>query len=204
MASAGELCVTMAGTWSRQKWCASSWAVGRPCWLLMGLTLGKDLVPFGWMMSAAQGQKLLSPSVETLLGEAITVGTEKMLVWFVQVPTTRGMSWGKLLVGDPFRQILRPQSFRTNRSSKESDTECFKSALEKDVSKPIDNSVLSFLIEAFFMNCFWRPVCYSRQKKHSFWGVFLSSATLQLNNFALLSHSATDKGTWSRRDLLAG
>lgn len=91
----------------------------------MGLTLGKDLVPFGWMMSAAQGQKLLSPSADTLLGEAITVGMEKMLAWFVQVPITHGMSWGKLLVGDPFRQILRPRSFRTNRSSKESDTECF-------------------------------------------------------------------------------
>lgn len=73
----------------------------------MGLTLGKDLTPFGLMMSAAQGKKLVSPNAERLLGEAIIVGTEKMLAWFVQVPITHGMSWGKLFMGDPFRQILK-------------------------------------------------------------------------------------------------
>lgn len=119
----------MTGTWSRQKWCAGSWAVGRPCWLPVGLTLGKDLASFGLMMSAAQGQKLVSPNAEPLLGEAITVGTEKMLVWFAQVPITQGMSWGKLFVGDPFRHTLKGLSFSTNRSATESDTECFKSRL---------------------------------------------------------------------------
>jgi len=146
MASAGELCVMMTGTWSRQKWCAGSWAVGRPCRLHMGLTLEKDLALFGLMTSTAQARKLLSPNAKPILGEGITVCMEKTLVWFVQVSITHGMSQGKLFVGYPFRQILRPRSFSTNKSSKEHDTECFKSALEKDVSKPVDNSGLSFLI----------------------------------------------------------
>lgn len=127
MASTGELCVTTTGTWPRQKWCAGSWAAGRPCWLPMGLTLGKDLAPFGLMMSDVQGQKLTSPSAEPLLGEAITVGTQKMLAWFVQVLITHGLSWGKLFVGDPFRQILKDLSSAQTDLPKKSDTECFKS-----------------------------------------------------------------------------
>lgn len=86
MASAGELCVMMAGIWLMQKLCADSWAVGRPCQLLMGLTLGKDLIKSGLMMSAALGLKLPSPHAKPVPGEAITVTMEKMLVWCVQVP----------------------------------------------------------------------------------------------------------------------
>lgn len=86
MASTGELCVTTAGTWPMQKLCAGSWAVGRPCQLPMGLSLGKDLTPSGLMMSAAQGLKLASPHAKPVLGEAITVGMEKMQAWCVQVP----------------------------------------------------------------------------------------------------------------------
>ncbi|POI25714.1 hypothetical protein CIB84_010536 [Bambusicola thoracicus] len=67
----------------------------------MGLTLGKDLAQSGLMMSAAPGLKLPSPHAMPVLGEAITVGMEKMQAWCVQQATC-------CLLPDPCEDFLAP------------------------------------------------------------------------------------------------
>lgn len=81
----GERYVMIIGTLKMPMLCVIILAVEVPFQLHAALVLEQELVPSGWMVLTAQGQRM--PSVNALLknGDSTTVPILKMLVLYVQV-----------------------------------------------------------------------------------------------------------------------
>ena len=64
----GAQCVMMDGTSKTLKWSAKSWDIRELLPLMVVLTLDKEMVPFGWVMSSVQEEKTISIDVLIMVG----------------------------------------------------------------------------------------------------------------------------------------
>ena len=64
----GVLCVTMDGTWMMPQLSAESWDIQELLLLMVVLTLEKEMVPFGWVMSSVQEEKIVSAAALIMVG----------------------------------------------------------------------------------------------------------------------------------------
>ena len=64
----GVLCVLMDGTSLMLEWSAESWDILELLPLMVVLTLDKEMVPSGWMMSSVREEKIVSVAALIMVG----------------------------------------------------------------------------------------------------------------------------------------
>ena len=64
----GAQYVGMDGTWMMPEWSAESWDILELLPLMVVLTLDKEVVPSGWVMSSVQEEKIVSVDALIMVG----------------------------------------------------------------------------------------------------------------------------------------
>ena len=64
----GVLCVAMDGIWMMPELSAESWDILELLPLMVVLTLDKEVVPSGWVMSSVQEEKIVSVDALIMVG----------------------------------------------------------------------------------------------------------------------------------------